>query len=87
MHDDMDVPRAGCGANRTNDAQSPLARFSSILERKYSLQLDRLERRQPHVVRPWWIPPFTRINEEAADAIKYHDRARNHSHLYRRKRH
>ncbi|SPO02467.1 uncharacterized protein DNG_05140 [Cephalotrichum gorgonifer] len=69
----MAVSGAGSGANRTNDAQSPIGRFSAILEHKYSLQLDRLEKRQPHVVPPWWIPPFTCINESAEDAIKEHD--------------
>lgn len=43
----------------SNKTQSPLNQFSNILERKYNLQLDRLEKRQPHIVPPWWIPPFT----------------------------
>src|SRR5690606_22284982 len=70
LHDDMAVPEE---RGRTSDALSPLGRFSSILERKYNLQLDQLERRQPHVVPPWWTPPFTCINESAEAAIKEHD--------------
>jgi ribonuclease HI len=53
--------------------QSRLGRFLSILERKYKVQLDRLEKRQPHVVPPWWIPPDTHIAESAEDAIKAHE--------------
>ncbi|KMQ41166.1 Endonuclease/exonuclease/phosphatase [Trichophyton rubrum] len=43
LHDDLAVP---------SDNESPLNRFSDILERKFKLQLDRLEKRQPHIVPP-----------------------------------
>ena len=56
-----------------NMAQNPLNRFSSILESKYNIQLDRLEKRQQHIVPPWWTPPFTRIAESPEAAIKQHD--------------
>jgi ribonuclease HI len=54
-------------------ARSPLNQFSSILESKYNIQLNRLEKRQQHVVPPWWTPPFTCIDETLEDAVKHHD--------------
>ncbi|OAA33977.1 Ribonuclease H-like protein [Beauveria brongniartii RCEF 3172] len=52
---------------------SPLDRLSNMLHSKYGIQLSQLEKRQPHIVPPWWSPPFIRINESASDAIKEHD--------------
>lgn len=43
------------------------------MESKYNIDLDRLERRQPHIVPPWWTPPFTRIAESPEAAVKEHD--------------
>jgi hypothetical protein len=60
-------------SENNNTAQSPLNQFSSILESKYNIKLDQLEKRQPHIVPPWWIPPFTRIAESPETAIKEHD--------------
>src|SRR4051812_6005383 len=56
-----------------NTNQSRLNRSSSILESKYDIQLDRIERRQPHIVPPWWTPPVTRIAESSEVAVKEHD--------------
>jgi ribonuclease HI len=56
-----------------NSVQSPLNQFSSILKSKYNIQLKRLEKRQQHVVPPWWIPPFTCIDETPEEAVKQHD--------------
>ena len=55
-----------------NPAQSPLNGFSGILERKYNIQLDRIEKRQQHIVPPWWIPPCTHIDKSPEAAIKQH---------------
>lgn len=69
-YNDMAAPEE---SSQGRHALSPLARFSSTLERKYKVQLDRLEKRLPHVVPPWWSPPFIRINESAEGAINEHD--------------
>jgi hypothetical protein len=67
---DIAVPR---GAGRRRDGISPLNRFSGMLERKYNVQLERLEKRQPHIVPSWWTPPTVRIAESADLAIGEHN--------------
>lgn len=67
LYDEM----ASCRSNRKEP--SPLDRFSTILEGKYNIQLERMEKRQPHVVPPWWIPPFTCIDTTPEAAIRQHN--------------
>ncbi|OAQ57920.1 reverse transcriptase [Pochonia chlamydosporia 170] len=77
LYDDMaKSPGTMNSTRRTRqdrDEHSPLDQLSSILEHKYGVQLDKLEKRQPHVVPPWWIPPLVHIDESANEAIKEHD--------------
>ncbi|KAM3465489.1 hypothetical protein MY5147_009268 [Beauveria neobassiana] len=61
------------GGRRHQDTMSPLDRFSTMLEDKFGVQLNQLEKRRPHVVPPWWTPPIVRIAKTAAEAIKEHD--------------
>ena len=60
-------------SENNNSAQSALNQFSGILESKYNIQLNQLEKRQQHIVPPWWIPPFTRIDDSPETAVKQHD--------------
>lgn len=55
------------------DAVSPLNRSSTILEYNIGIQLNQLEKRQPHVVPPWWTPPNVHIAKMAAEAIGGHN--------------
>jgi hypothetical protein len=57
----------------TNRNASPLDRLSFVLADKYHIQLERLEKRQQHVVPLWWTPPSTRIDKSPEEAIKQHD--------------
>ncbi|KAM3536999.1 hypothetical protein ARSEF1564_010078 [Beauveria bassiana] len=59
--------------HQSHDTASPLDRFSAMLEDKFGVQLNQLEKRQAHVVPPWWTPPFVHIAKTAAEAIKTHD--------------
>jgi hypothetical protein len=52
---------------------SPLDRLGHILKCKYGVQLNRVEKRQTHIVPPWWNSPLTRIHDSAEDAIMEHD--------------
>lgn len=52
---------------------SSLDRLSSILETKHGVRLEQLEKRRPHGVPPWWIPPFTQIDPSPEVAIQRHD--------------
>lgn len=59
----------------SNKNGSPLDRLSNVLANKYNVPLERLEKRQQHVVPPWWTPPFICIGTSPEDAINQHDAA------------
>ncbi|KAF1732524.1 hypothetical protein CRV24_006412 [Beauveria bassiana] len=67
------IERSQGSARHHQDAVSPFDRFSTMLEDKFGAQLNQLEKRQPHVVPPWWTPPIVRIAKTAAEAVKEHD--------------
>lgn len=60
-------------SRNSNKNESSLDRLSNVLANKYDVPLERLEKRQQHVVPPWWTPPFTCIDTSPDDAIKQHD--------------
>lgn len=45
-----------------------------MLRNKYSIHLDRLEKRQQHIFPPWWIPPVIHIAESREAALEEHDK-------------
>ena len=67
LHEEMVTAANG------NSIKSPLDTLSDALKNKYKVRLDRLEKRQTHIVPPWWVPPFTRIAESPEAAVKEHD--------------
>lgn len=74
LFDDMAVNEGNRERGRPlSDAVSPLERFSTLLEDKFGVPLNQLEKRRPHVVPPWWAPPIVRIVKTAAEAIEEHD--------------
>jgi ribonuclease HI len=77
LHDDITTAEIGRGETGTpaqgRSERSPLERFSGTLESKHGLRLERLEKRIPHVVPPWWIPPPVRIDKSAEEAVKEHN--------------
>ncbi|EJP69823.1 reverse transcriptase [Beauveria bassiana ARSEF 2860] len=74
LFDDMAVIEGNRERGRPiSDAVSPLDRFSTLLEDKFGIPPNQLEKRRPHVVPPWWAPPIVRIAKTAAEAIKEHD--------------
>jgi hypothetical protein len=52
--------------------QSPFNQLSKILESKYKIQLDKIEKRLQHIISPWWIPPFICISPTNEAAIMEH---------------
>ncbi|CRG90417.1 putative RNA-directed DNA polymerase from transposon BS [Talaromyces islandicus] len=57
----------------SDTTRSPLSQLSNLLENKFNVNLDRLEKRQPHIVPPWWTPPYIRIAESPEAAVKEHN--------------
>lgn len=79
LYDDMAVTRNDNSEQRQTRREdhglSPLDRFTSTLEHKHKIKFNRLEKREPHIVPPWWNPPTVCISESAEEAIKIHDAA------------
>ncbi|KAM3547578.1 hypothetical protein ARSEF4850_009934 [Beauveria asiatica] len=74
LFNDMAMIERSQGSGRHHqDAVSPFDRFSTMLEDKFGVQLNQLEKRQPHVVPPMWTPPFVHIAKTATEAVKEHD--------------
>ena len=63
----------GGHSGRVRHRSSSLSHFSSVLVRKFKVQLNQLEKRQPHPVPPWWKAPSVQISLSAEEAIREHD--------------
>ncbi len=85
LYNDMATTARHSDTN-TRDGQSPLDRFSSILERKHEVQLDRLEKRQPHYSATMVDSagrPHQRLRHGSHQGTRRHG-PRNDTHIHRR---
>lgn len=58
---------------QNNTTKSLLYHHMRVLQKQYNINQTHLERRHPHIIKPWWKPPVVTIDDKPEDALKHHN--------------